>query len=247
MNTEIPSELTRIEREQNVRILFAAESGSRAWGIASRDSDYDVRFIYASNSGEPHPGSIEEEIGGVLDFKGRSLPTVLQLLRASNPSLLDWLRSPFIYKADAEFALLIGHLASAYYSRERAFLHHLCAARDAARDYAANPDLRLRKYFQVLRPLLACRWIESKRGPVPIRFDKLVDELVDEPLVRIHIAVLTARKRAGEEFDQAHRIPVISRFVESELARMEATPLSRAVPAELDDHGDLFREFAFAA
>jgi predicted nucleotidyltransferase len=104
----------------------------------------------------------------------------------------------------------------------------------------------LKKYFYVLRPLLACRWIEQKRGPVPMEFQTLVDELVQDPLLRLHIAVLTARKRAGEELDRAQRVPIISNFIETELARLAAVAPKGVEPAEPEKLNTFFREFCLA-
>lgn len=251
MNTQIQSELQRIERDHQVRVLFAAESGSRAWGFASRDSDYDVRFIYAHErdwylSVDQKRDVIEEPISDQLDVSGWDIRKALQLLRKSNPPLLEWLKSPIVYRADPGFALLFGHLAAEFASPERLFHHYLSMARGNARDYLGGEFVRLKKYFYVLRPMLACRWIEQKRGPVPMEFQTLVDELVQEPLVRIHIAVLVARKRAGEELDRGHRNPIISNFIEKELARLaEIAPPAIAQP-EPENLNTFFREFCLA-
>ncbi|MRR55720.1 MAG: hypothetical protein EG822_14650 [Deltaproteobacteria bacterium] len=43
---KISKQLTNIKTERDVRILYAVESGSRAWGFASRNNDFDVRIIY---------------------------------------------------------------------------------------------------------------------------------------------------------------------------------------------------------
>ncbi|CAN5634570.1 nucleotidyltransferase domain-containing protein [soil metagenome] len=251
MNTKIQSELLRIEREHNVRVLFAVESGSRAWGFASRDSDYDVRFIYAHErdwylSVDVKRDVIEEPINDALDISGWDLRKTLHLLRKSNPSLLEWLKSPIVYLADAEFALMFGHLAAEFHSPERTFLHYLHMARGNHKDYLRGDVVKLKKYFYVLRPLLAARWIERGLGPVPMEFDALVDKLVEDPLLRIHISVLTARKRAGEELDKANRIPVISNFIEAELARLEAGAPKDVAQPESEKLNVFFREFCLA-
>jgi uncharacterized protein len=251
MNTQIQSELQRIERDHRVRVLYAAESGSRAWGFASRDSDYDVRFIYAHErdwylSVDEKRDVIEEPVSDQLDMSGWDIRKALQLLRKSNPPLLEWLKSPIVYRADPGFALLFGHLAVEFASPDRLFLHYLHMAQRNAREYLGGDTVRLKKYFYVLRPLLACRWIEQKRGPVPMEFETLVNELVKEPLVRIHTAVLVARKRAGEELDHAQRIPVISDFIDAELIRLQAiSPIDGAQP-EPEKLNTFFREFFVA-
>jgi predicted nucleotidyltransferase len=248
---QIQAELRRVERENGVRVLFAVESGSRAWGFASRDSDYDVRFIYA------HPGDwylavedrrdvIEAPISDGLDLAGWDLRKTLRLLRKSNPSLLEWIKSPIVYQADPTFVLLFGLLAAEFFTKDRNFRHYLHMAQGNHRAYLQGERVRLKKYLYVLRPLLACRWIEQGRGPVPMKFDILVDQLVADANLRFHIAVLVARKRAGEELDEAQRIPVLHAFIEAELARLEKiVPADTAVP-EPEKLNQFLREFCFA-
>ena len=104
----VGEELRRIEQAYDVRVLYACESGSRAWGFASQDSDYDVRFIYVHSrdwylSIEDRRDVIEEPISDSLDISGWELRKTLRLLRKSNPPLLEWLKSPVVYAWDEEF------------------------------------------------------------------------------------------------------------------------------------------------
>ena len=108
MKKEILRKLHEIEIKENVKILFAAESGSRAWGFASPDSDYDVRFIYVRPKEEylrldTVKDVIEVPINDVLDINGWDLQKALRLLYKSNPTLFEWFSSPIIYM-ETEFA-----------------------------------------------------------------------------------------------------------------------------------------------
>jgi predicted nucleotidyltransferase len=250
-NEHILAELARVERAHSVRVLLAVESGSRAWGFASRDSDYDVRFIYAHEPAwylalDERRDVIEAPISDGLDLSGWDVRKALKLLRNSNPSLHEWIKSPIVYRADAVFALLFGLLASEFHNEERSFRHYLSMARENHRAYLRGERVRLKKYLYVLRPLLACRWIERGLGAVPMRFDTLVDALVEDIGLRFHIAVLVARKRAGEELDEAQHIPPLDAFIEAELARLEA--LAPASPPANDPEklNHFFREFCLA-
>src|SRR5436190_9326529 len=113
--------LARLEAERNVRVLFACESGSRAWGFASCDSDYDVRFLYVHArdwylSVEDRRDVIEQPIVDDLDVSGWELRKALRLLRKSNPPLLEWLQSPMVYRQDAAFVAEFRALAATFYS-----------------------------------------------------------------------------------------------------------------------------------
>src|SRR5258708_16293983 len=112
--------LAQVEAERHVRVLFACESGSRAWGFASRDSDYDVRFLYVHQrdwylSVEDHRDVIELPISDDLDVSGWELRKALRLLRKSNPPLLEWLKSPFVYRCNPAFVADFEPLAAAFY------------------------------------------------------------------------------------------------------------------------------------
>ena len=114
--------LAQVEAERNVRVLFACESGSRAWGFASRDSDYDVRFLYVHRrdwylSVEDRRDVIEQPLADDLDVSGWELRKALRLLRKSNPPLLEWLKSPVVYRHDPVFAAEFGALAAEFYCR----------------------------------------------------------------------------------------------------------------------------------
>jgi len=251
ITNQIQTELARIERQYRVRVFYAVESGSRAWGFASRDSDFDVRFVYAHDCDwylavDERRDVIEEPISEGLDISGWDLRKALRLLRKSNPSLLEWIKSPIVYQADSTFALLFGLLASEFYSPERCFRHYLHTAQGNYRGMAESDTMRLKKYFYVLRPLLACRWIERGLGAVPMKFETLVDSMVDDANLRFHIAVLVARKRAGEELDVSQKNPPISAFIERELERFDKiVPVPTAEPGS-EMLNQFFREFCVA-
>jgi predicted nucleotidyltransferase len=224
---DIEARLRQIEREHEVRIFYACESGSRAWGFASTDSDYDVRFLYAhprawylSIDLERRRDVIEQPITDALDLSGWDLRKALGLMRKSNPPLLEWLRSPVVYRAAEPVCRELRALVPAHYSRRAASYHYLSMAQGTFRDYLRRDEVRLKKYFYVLRPLLAVRWVAQDRGPVPMEFARLVGEtLSGHDAVREAIARLLREKRAGEELDYGPRRPVLHDFIEAEFAR----------------------------
>ena len=222
---EVQAILSRIEREQNCAVLLAVESGSRAWGFESADSDYDVRFVYLrpwdwylSTNLEERSDVIERPISDQLDLSGWDLRKALRLLRKSNPPLLEWLRSPMIYREHLSIAQLFRRLSDQFYSPKACFHHYLHMAEGNFRAYLRGETVWRKKYFYVLRPLLAMRWIENGLGPVPMEFEKLLATVSSDQLLR-DIQALLNEKRKGAELDEGPRIPSISDFIEKELAR----------------------------
>jgi predicted nucleotidyltransferase len=229
MQEEINQSLVEIEREEQVKIFYACESGSRAWGFPSADSDYDVRFIYLrprewylSVDLERRRDVIERPISGMLDVGGWDLRKALQLMRKGNPPLVEWLGSPIIYRELFSVAAQLRDLAANNYSPMASLYHYLHMAQGNYRDYLKGPIVWIKKYFYVLRPLLAIKWLERDLGVVPTEFAELVDKTVDSPALKGEIEQLVAAKRSGEELDRGPRIDVISDYIDRELARLES-------------------------
>jgi len=245
--------LAQVEAERNVRVLFACESGSRAWGFASRDSDYDVRFLYVHRrdwylSVEDRRDVIEQPIADDLDVSGWELRKALRLLRKSNPPLLEWLKSPVVYRYDPVFAAEFGALATEFYSPRRCFAHYRHMAFGNWRDYLRGREqVSLKKYLYVFRPLLACRWIERQLGQVPMLFAQLAESVLDEADLRTALAELVARKQAGEELAVAPPVEALTRFIEAELPRLEALNEPGDVAGEVEELNGFFRRYALAA
>jgi uncharacterized protein len=243
IRAEIDKTLTRVERESDVRILFACESGSRGWGFASPDSDYDVRFIYVHRldwylTVFPQRDVVELPVNAIYDVSGWDLRKALGLLRNGNATLVEWLSSPVIYKADPAFLAGIRMAAQQVHRPERAFYHYLHMASKNYREHLRGDVVRLKKYLYVLRPLLACLWIEQQRGPVPMRFQDLVDATVTEPALKDAIAALLAIKRRATESEHGAAMPVINLFLTQQLERLSRVP---ALHADTLDFGILDR------
>lgn len=256
MKNEILNRLGEIGREENVWIFYACESGSRAWGFPSTDSDYDVRFLYLhprdwylSIDVEEKRDVIERPISDALDISGWDLRKALKLLRKSNPPLLEWLNSPIIYKEepaqdqDAQsITNKLRYAVSEFYSPRSSYYHYLHMAEGNYREYLKGDVVWIKKYFYVLRPLLAIRWIETDPHPVPMEFDTLVDCCVDSLELKQAITDLLARKRAGQELDRQPRIEPISDFIESELERLKNKPeIAERTKPDFEKLNELFR------
>lgn len=224
---DIAHTLDAVERGYDVRVLYACESGSRAWGFASEDSDYDARFLYVNRPNwylavdlEEKRDVIELPIEGVLDVNGWDLRKALRLFQKSNPPLMEWLGSPIVYREVGPLADRLRQLAADFYYPTKCSYHYLRMAQTNYRQYLKGPDVWMKKYFYVLRPLLAVLWIERDLGVVPTEFASLVEALVSDAKLRAAIDELVDKKRSGLEKDTGARIEPISRFIDAELARL---------------------------
>jgi uncharacterized protein len=254
MNEIIEAALLKIQREQNFRIVYACESGSRAWGFPSEDSDYDVRFIYInpphwylSVDLENQPDVFELPITDSLDINGWDLRKALKLLYKSNPPLLEWLNSPILYLEIPEIAARLRELIPQFYSPIACSHHYLHMAQGNYREYAKGDQVWLKKYFYILRPLLAIRWITEEGSAVPVEFETLVNRLVQDEGLKNSINDLLRLKRAGNELDRGPKIPELSNFIESEFSRLKTEMPEQIGPKpDVDKLNEVFR-FSLAA
>jgi predicted nucleotidyltransferase len=225
--------LAGIEKEHDVQIVFACESGSRGWGFSSPDSDYDARFVYVhrqpwyltvnekTGPGQPQRDVIELPIDDELDVSGWDLRKALRLLSKSNPTLSEWLRSPIVYRQNPAITGELIRLADEFYSPIAAWHHYFSMAKGNFRGYLKGERVRTKKYLYVLRPVLACQWIENEVGPPPMAFELLLDRLLPSGILRDAIDALLTKKRISAEVEDGPRVAVISDYLETELDRMQ--------------------------
>jgi predicted nucleotidyltransferase len=226
---EIVRRIRAAERQHGVRVLFAIESGSRAWGFESTNSDFDARFIYASTPDwylsvglEEQRDVIEYPIVDDIDLNGWDVRKALRLFRKSNPAFVEWLQSPIVYVEHGDFAAQARALLPSVYSCTSGIHHYRSMARTNFRGYLKADLVPLKKYFYVLRPLLAVRWLQRYATPAPIEFQALLHLIDDQPELVADIAALLARKRQGLEMGLAPPVASIHRFIETEFDRLEA-------------------------
>ncbi len=244
----IKEKLLEVERQENISIFYACESGSRAWGFPSENSDYDVRFIYLHPrdwylSIDEQREVIERPLTENIDLSGWEIRKALRLFRKSNPPLLEWLRSPVIYQQKFFAIEKLRNLIPAYYSPSSCLSHYFHMARGNFREYLRGDIVRVKKYFYVLRPLLGCKWIEADLGPVPMEFDMLLERLVLSVPLKQEIHALLERKKSGHELDLEPKIPVLNNFIEVELERLSnVEKLKSAAQVDTAELNKLFIE-----
>ena len=157
----IQEKLNEIEAKERIRILHCVESGSRAWGFASPDSDYDVRFVYVRRTEdylrlEKTRDVIEWQLDETLDINGWDLQKALRLLHKSNPTLFEWNNSPVVYRTTEDW-MKLSRVIDEFFLAKAGLYHYLSTAKKNYREYLKGETVKYKKYFYVLRPLLACR------------------------------------------------------------------------------------------
>ncbi len=242
IRTEILRRIRTAETEHGVRVLLAVESGSRAWGFASPDSDFDVRFIYARQPDwyltvdlEERRDVIEYPITDDIDLNGWDIRKALRLFWKSNPTFIEWIQSPITYIEVGGFAQGARRLLSSVHSGERGIHHYRNMAKTNYRGYLRADVVPLKKYFYVLRPLLSVRWIERYGTAPPLEFSKLLHLIEGQAELLEDIQALLRRKSTAPEMGLSEPVGSINAFIEAELQRLDAVasrpdPRSVSVP-----------------
>ncbi len=248
MTNQIERLIISIEGANSVEVLFAAESGSRAWGFPSPDSDYDVRFIYV------HPRDyylgiddqrdvIELPVNEVLDINGWDIRKALRLFAKSNAPLFEWLQSPIVYSADESFHRELAWLMPVYFNPRAMFHHYFSMAKSATEgEELAGSAIKLKKYFYALRALLSCQWILERNEIPPMEFGKLrvlfdseMNSIVDE---------LLETKRKADEADTVAPVQQVHSWIGNQRARfLNDRPDERVIPGDREPLNQLFRRY----
>lgn len=225
---EIMSRLKQIEIDHNVKVIYAIESGSRAWGFHSPDSDFDVRFIYVrpkewylSTALELQKDVIEQPIVDDMDCNGWDIRKALQLLTKTNPGIIEWLHSPIQYINDGLFRELCKEYLEEHFDKRSSLYHYRSSALQNFNQFIFNKDtVNLKKYLYVLRPIFATMWLNKFNTIPPIEFDKL--RVIDvDPEVNRAIDDLLVLKASGSEMLNGQNNPHLYHFVEVQLDWMK--------------------------
>ena len=233
MRELIIQKLTEIERSENITILHAVESGSRAWGFPSPDSDYDVRFIYVRKPEfyfklEKTRDVIELPINDMLDINGWDLNKTLRLLHSSNPTLFEWMSSPVVYR-QTDFIDHLRPIMDNYFSCKSGLYHYLSMAEGNYRDYLKGDMVRAKKYFYVLRPILACKWILHTHTKPPMLFSELMAAELNESL-KPAVERLLDLKMSAPEIKEIPRVDEINSYLDRTIEELKVE--IAAFPAE---------------
>lgn len=224
MEELIKSKLKEIEEKENIKILHCVESGSRAWGFASTDSDYDVRFIYVRPKEfylrlDKTRDVIEWQLDDTLDINGWDISKALSLLYKSNPTLFEWNSSPIVYKTTKEWES-IAAIINKYFVAKSGLYHYLSTAKSNYREYLKGEIVRLKKYFYVLRPVLACKWILAEGTPPPMLFSDLMEKYLDAS-IRTDVLKLLDLKMNNPEITEGNRFKKVNEYLDKTILEIE--------------------------
>lgn len=249
MTTEIQAHLATLEREEQITILFAAESGSRAWGFASPDSDWDVRFIYVRPplhylNLEPQRDTLDRMLPNDIDLAGWDLPKALFLFRKSNPSLYEWLASPIIYHQNDRFIANLKALIPQYQSLAAGMYHYRSMAKTNFHKFLTGEIVNYKKYLYVLRPILACQFIERNQTWPPMPFQDLVKNANLTPELNQAIANLLEIKTTSNEFQSGPVNPTLQAYVTAELDRLMSLTIDQSPNPDQQPLIDILRSTA---
>jgi predicted nucleotidyltransferase len=241
--------LRQIETQHSARVLFAVESGSRAWGFPSPDSDYDIRFVYRHErdwylSLVDRRDVIElplDEDGH--DISGWDLRKALQLFMKSNPPLYEWLVSPHVYLQAGDLAPVLREIAVRRYSRQGMGWHYFSMARRTHHThFVGKSQVSLKKYFYVIRPLCALLWLQRRQGLPPMNLQALLAGLDLPNEVRLAIDRLLEAKRRTSEMGKDSPVQVLEDWIASRLSdETQVTALPASEEGTISDLEALFR------
>jgi len=205
MEKYIQDKLKEIEKEKSVKILYACETGSRAWGFPSPDSDYDVRMIYMHEqdwylSLSDKKDTIEMMLdNGELDITGWDFKKCLKLLWKSNGALLERIQSPIVYHNTNGLTEMFRQYADKCFAPIAAMHHYLGMAKNSFDEVESKEEVKLKKLFYALRATLACKWILEEDSIPPIVFMTMVDKLDFDKSLKQRIKELIELKSGKNE------------------------------------------------
>lgn len=196
METRIKDKLKELEHKHQVKVLYACETGSRAWGFPSPDSDYDVRMIYMHDidwylSLSDKKDTIEfMSEDGELDVTGWDIKKCLQLMWKSNGALLERVQSPVVYREEKNISSLLKGYSEKCFAPIATMHHYLGMAKNSFEEVEGRDEIKLKKLFYALRATLACKWILEKDSIPPIVFMTMVNELTFDQKLKDKIITL---------------------------------------------------------
>ena len=229
METKIKDKLKDIEQKYRVKVLYACETGSRAWGFPSPDCDYDVRMIYMHDldwylSLSDKKDTIEfMSEDGELDVTGWDIKKCLKLMWKSNGALLERVQSPVVYREEKNISSLLKEYSEKCFAPIATMHHYLGMAKNSFSEIDGRDEIKLKKLFYALRATLACKWILEKDSVPPIVFMTMVNELSFDRNLKDKIVTLIELKSGKTEKYMHNAEKDLNNFITKELEIADKT------------------------
>ncbi len=248
MIARVKEALHRIEEKEEVQVIYACESGSRAWGFESTDSDYDVRFIYVHPldwylSVGDQEENIELPVDGKLDINGWDIRKSLNLLRKSNSVILEWLASPITYRKHDLYVAPLAELVQKAFMPGSSCHHYLGMATRSLAGCQTVGRVKIKSYLYAIRPALCCRWIVKYRKQPPMLLDDLMAEFLpdQDSDLRQYIDHIIRVKKGSDEGVCIDRSPLLENYLYSQLAELQNVIPENPPKLRLEEFNDVFR------
>lgn len=209
MDNNILEALKSLEKEHQIKVLYACESGSRAWGFPSPDSDYDVRFIYVPRldyyvSLRKRPNTLEQMLPGDLDVSGWELAKTLKLYAGTNVPLFEWLQSPVVYHDTPQFTDVLKGEMSRFFNPKKAMFHYLKLAKNCMGGQGCTPELTIKKLLYIARALVCAQWIAEYKTMPATDFHVVLEK---GGLIPLQIRTLL-KQYIKDKYDQPEGFPI---------------------------------------
>ena len=235
MKDRINKILQQIEKDNDIKIIFAVENGSRAWGMASKDSDYDVRFVFyrpLNNYISLNPSvdvinsAYDKDLnlcglqGSLIDISGFDIFKYLKLLLASNPTAIEWLNSSIVYYGNNNLPLQ--EYMNNNFNQERLFKHYFSLFQNNYREFIQQgKSITYKKYLYSMRGLLNAKYVYEFDKIPPLELRQTVDKLrtIISPDIYKKFEEVIEIKSQGLERDTILRIPEFDAFFNIELQK----------------------------
>lgn len=249
MEEIILKELKQLEEKHNITILFAIESGSRGWGFSSKDSDYDVRFVYKHKTDwylniEEQRDVVELPVDEVLDINGWDIRKALRLAAKSNFVIWEWLQSPIAYIEQGNIRQEMLNAIMDRFSPISTAHSYLSLAKRTMDDHYKEDTILLKKYFYIIRALLSCRWILEKKSVPPMVFSDVLEIVKKEKEFLIELNKLLKIKKDSTEKDLCKRVSEIDHVLDSTFSKInsEIANLPKATSVSMVDINFFFKK-----
>lgn len=221
---EIKNKLIETEKSQNVKIPLAIESGSRGWGFASPDSDYDCRFIYVHEKDwyvrvTEKKDFIEYAADEVFDINGWDLKKVIQHIIKSNAVIYEWLSSNEIYIKNKLVAEELDNLAKHFFNPVSACYHYLSIAKNKFNEVIYYPDAKLKNYFYIMRPLANLDYIQKYKKMPYMEYEKTLSEIEIDQNILNEIKETTNIKKVSNESYKVQQNKILLDYFSNEIEK----------------------------